>query len=174
MLHLGDFEPQIDSSSPQGGIVMPARVYAADIGGNLTHYQYAVLVDHALCDYWQWAADGTCDWETNTRVTDFQVTVQEPVRAPGLLGVHLWSSHGDLSSLTFEFRIVSADRHVEHAVGRQVVASTDPATGVACRLTDEQWRLADPLLSSAFGRSRVTAWSVGPAAATPMSLRHRG
>lgn len=157
MIDLHHFEPVVAHPSIGGGVLMPTSVYASDVRGGLLHHRCALLVEQALGDYWQWAADGPCTWVTQTRVVDFQVRLGAPLVIPGPLTLHLWLTCTSETTAAFAFRLISTDHQVEYACGRQIIEATDLQTGATLSIDEDQWDLAEPFLADSDRLASVTA-----------------
>lgn len=139
---------------PERGVVVPSRVYLDDLDGYgmLNHTKYATLFDHAVIDFWTdtgWLLDASREVFA---VRELQLKYHQPVTSVGDLSVHMWIDQARVSSLTYQFRILSADHSVLHAEGWRRLIHLDPTTLRPAPIKDEGWAAAAPLFEPGFVR----------------------
>jgi acyl-CoA thioester hydrolase len=137
------------------GVVRRRRVYLDDLDGfgMLHHAAYPLLLDHAVIDYWAdagWHVDPSASVQA---IRELTLTYHQPVTAVGDVDVHFWISRAGRTSVTYAFRIVSADGSVLHADGTRTLVNLDPVTLRPTPLTDDMWEVAAPLLGTGVTRS---------------------
>jgi acyl-CoA thioester hydrolase len=135
------------------GVVVPVPVYVDDLDGYgmLHHARYAVLLDHALSDYWTSAGLRLEAAVSVTVVRRLELTYHLPVTRPGQVDVRFWVSEAGRTSALYRFEVRTGDvLHVE--AGRHVV-NLDPGTLRPAPFPDEQWAMARPLLAPGVERT---------------------
>lgn len=130
------------------GVVIRKRVYLDDLDGfgMLHHAGYAVLLDHAVIDFWLdagWAPDPTVSVQV---IRGLELTYHLPVVGMQDVDVHLWIDRAGRTSVTYRFEVLSADHTTRYAEGSRVLVNLDPATLRPTPLTEEMWEVAAPLL----------------------------
>jgi acyl-CoA thioester hydrolase len=130
------------------GVVVRQRIYLDDLDGfgMLHHAGYAVLLDHAVLDFWLdagWVADPATSVQV---IRGLELTYHLPIVGMQDVDVHLWIERAGRTSVTYRFEVLSADHTVRHAEGSRVLVNLDPATLRPAALTDEMWAVAAPLL----------------------------
>jgi acyl-CoA thioester hydrolase len=133
------------------GVVVPVPVYVDDLDGYgmLHHARYAVLLDHALTDYWVGAGLRLSPETSVTVVRSLTLDFHEPIRRPGRVDVRMWVSEAGRTSALYRFEVwtSSPDRDVLHAEAQRRVVNLDPVTLRPAPFPDDQWRMAEPLLA---------------------------
>ncbi|RKS80320.1 acyl-CoA thioester hydrolase [Motilibacter peucedani] len=136
------------------GAVETVDVHFDDLDalGMLHNSRYVVLVERALAAYWT-ARGYSFRYGKPTKpdviqvVRELRITYSVPVLHPGPLSVHFWVAKVGTTSVTYRFRVESADRSVVHAEGSRVVVRVDPESGRPTPWTDEARADAQALLS---------------------------
>jgi acyl-CoA thioester hydrolase len=133
------------------GVVVPVPVYVDDLDGYgmLHHARYAVLLDHALTDYWVGAGLRLSPETSVTVVRSLTLDFHEPIRRPGRVDVRMWVSEAGRTSALYRFEVwtSSPERDVLHAEAQRRVVNLDPLTLRPAPFPDDQWRMAVPLLA---------------------------
>ena len=139
------------SASVGYGVCVPVAVYVDDLDGYgmLHHARYAVLLDHALTDFWVGAGLRLGRETSVTAVRRLTLTYHAPVRSPGELDVRLWVAEAGRTSALYRFEVRSrvAERDVLHAEAERLVVNLDPTTLRPTPFPEEQWCMAQPLLA---------------------------
>ncbi len=136
------------------GVVIRQRVHLDDLDGfgMLHHARYAVLLDHAILDFWLdagWVADPSVSVQV---IRALELTYHLPVMGMQDVDVHLWVDRAGRSSVTYRFEVLSTDHVTRYAEGSRVLVNLDPLTLRPTPLTDEMWAIAAPLLGPGVGR----------------------
>lgn len=136
----------IDTSA---GVVVRQRVHLDDLDGfgMLYHARYATLLDNAVQDFWVDAGWRLDPAESVLAIREIRMTYHVPVLGIGDVDVHFWIERAGRTSVTYSFRVLSADHSVCHAEGERVVVNLDSATLRPARFRDDVWALAAPLLA---------------------------
>ena len=133
------------------GVTLPVPVYVDDLDGYgmLHHARYAVLLDHALTDFWVGAGLRLAPDTSVTAVRRLTLSYHEPIRRPGRVDVRMWVTEAGRTSALYRFEVwsTSAGRDVLHAEAERLVVNLDPATLRPAPFPDDQWRMARPLLA---------------------------
>jgi acyl-CoA thioester hydrolase len=130
----------------------------------LNHTRYATIFDHAVIDFWTgtgWLLDPEREVFV---IRELQLTYHYPVTSVGAVSVHMWIDRATLTSLTYKFRILSADYSVVHAEGWRRLVHLDPETLRPSPIGSEGWDAATPLFGPTFVRPHgVTELPAAPA-----------
>jgi len=117
------------------GHVEPVRVYFDDLDamGVLYNMRYGQLVERALALYWErrgWDFDPNAPHFADIFfvVREFTIRFRVPVVTVGEINVHFWIDELGSSSVTYGFRILSADGSVVHAEGHRAQVKLDRST----------------------------------------------
>jgi acyl-CoA thioester hydrolase len=133
------------------GVVVPVPVYVDDLDGYgmLHHARYAVLLDHALTDFWIGAGWRPGPGLPVPAVSSLSLDYHAPIRSPGRVDVRLWVSEAGRTSALYRFEVwtSSPEREVLHAEAQRRVVNLDPVTMRPVPFPDDQWRMAAPLLA---------------------------
>jgi acyl-CoA thioester hydrolase len=133
------------------GVVVPVHVYVDDLDGYgmLHHARYAVLLDHALTDFWVGAGLRLSPETSVTVVRSLTLDFHEPIRSPGRVDVRMWVSEAGRTSALYRFEVWSSspERDVLHAEAQRRVVNLDPVRLRPAPFPDDQWRMATPLLA---------------------------
>jgi acyl-CoA thioester hydrolase len=133
------------------GVSVAVPVYVDDLDGYgmLHHARYAVLLDHALTDFWVGAGLRLSPDTSVTVVRRLALTYHEPIRRPGRVDVRMCVTEAGRTSALYRFEVwsSSAEREVLHAEAERLVVNLDPATLRPAPFPDDQWRMAQPLLA---------------------------
>lgn len=136
------------------GVVVRQRIYLDDLDGfgMLHHAGYALLLDHAVIDFWMdagWEADPSRSVQV---IRGLELTYHLPIVGMQDVDVHLWVDRAGRTSVTYRFEVLSSDHTVRYAEGSRVLVNLDPATLRPTPLTDEMWEVAAPLLAPGVAR----------------------
>jgi acyl-CoA thioester hydrolase len=122
-------------ASPEYGFVVQMMVYFDDLDsfGMLHNSRYFVLAERAWATYWQQRGLAfSKDWELlddGFIVTKEQrISYEFPVTRPGEYGFHIWLERIGRTSMTYGFRVCSADGTVTHAHGSRTIVRLDRQT----------------------------------------------
>ena len=130
---------------------VPVYVDDLDGYGMLHHARYAVLLDHALTDYWTGAGLRLGRDVSVTAVRRLELTYHLPVTEAGRVDVRFWIAEAGRTSALYRFEVRSGD--VLHVEAERHVVNLDPVTLRPAPFPDDQWRMAAPLLSPGVERS---------------------
>ena len=122
-------------ASPEYGFVVQMMVYFDDFDsfGMLHNSRYGVLAERAWATYWQQRGLAfSKDWELLDDgfivLKEQRISYEFPVTRPGEYGFHIWVEHIGRTSLTYGFRVCSADGTVTHAHGSRTIVRLDRQT----------------------------------------------
>lgn len=139
-----------------GGHFEPVQVHFDDLDamGMLHNSRYALLVERAIGAYWYrlgWTHDPARSSfkDVLLAVREFKVTYNTPIIGVGEPLVHFWIERIGRTSVSYGFRVLSADRSVVHAEGYRVNVNLDPGTLRPAPFSSELRAAAEPLLSPA-------------------------
>lgn len=129
------------------GVLIPARVYLDDLDGYgmLNHTKYATIFDHAVIDFWTstgWLLDPSREVFA---IRELQLKYHQPVTSVSTVSVHMWVDQTTATSLTYRFRILSADHSILHADGWRRLVHLDPKTFRPSPIPEDGWDAAAPL-----------------------------
>ena len=140
------------SARVEYGVVVPVPVYVDDLDGYgmLHHARYAVLLDHALTDFWVGAG-----WKPGPGlplpvVRSLSLDYHQPILGPGRVDVRMWVSEAGRTSALYRFEVWSSSPDagdVLHVEATRRVVNVDPVTLRPAPFPDDQWRMAAPLLA---------------------------
>jgi acyl-CoA thioester hydrolase len=130
------------------GVLVRVPVYVDDLDGYgmLHHARYAVLLDHALSDYWTGAGLPLDPEVSVTAVRRLELTYHRPVTQAGTVDVRFWVAEAGRTSALYRFEVRSAGDVLNAEAVRHVV-NLDPKTFRPSPFPDDQWELARPLLA---------------------------
>ncbi|OON78899.1 thioesterase [Streptomyces tsukubensis] len=122
-----------------------------DAFGMLHNSRYGVMVERAWISYWQQGDTAFSPdrflLEDGCNVTkELKVEFDVPVDKVGEYGVHLWVERRGRTSLTYGFRLCSADDTVTYAHGHRVIVRLDRGTLRPAAWSDRAKPLIDGLL----------------------------
>ncbi|UNO38955.1 acyl-CoA thioesterase [Streptomyces sp. MST-110588] len=127
--------PQVPTGAVPYGQLVPVTVHFDDLDalGMLHNSRYPLLVERAWAAYWQERGFGfEGDWEKagdlSNVIKEMRVSYEMPIARPGAYAVHLWVHKIGRTSLTYGFRVCSADGTATHAHGHRVLVRIDART----------------------------------------------
>jgi acyl-CoA thioester hydrolase len=139
------------------GVVVSVPVYVDDLDGYgmLHHARYAVLLDHALTDFWIGAGWRPGPGMPVPAVSSLTLDYHAPIRRPGPVDVRMWVVEAGRTSALYHFEVwtTSREREVLHAEARRRVVNLDPVTMRPTPFPEDQWRMAQPLLAPGVERN---------------------
>ncbi|MER7661565.1 thioesterase family protein [Streptomyces sp. NPDC096193] len=122
-------------SASEYGVLRLLAVYFDDLDsfGMLHNSRYGVLAERAWVAYWQenqvaFARDWALLDDGYNVAKELHVNFDMPITRPGGYGVHLWVERVGRSSLTYGFRVCSADGATTYARGHRIVVRLDRET----------------------------------------------
>ena len=124
------------TTSLEFGTIQPVQVHFDDLDamGIVHNAKYAVLLERALTQFWL-SAGWTFDPATSRFPTDQMLAVREftisyhaPIPVVSEAAIHFWVERLGRSSISYGYRVLSADRDTVHAEGRRVQVKIDPLT----------------------------------------------
>lgn len=129
------------------GVVVRKRVYLDDLDGfgMLHHARYAILFDEAVLDYWLEAGWNLDPSKSVSVIRSLELSYHTPVLGMQDVDVHFWIDRVGTTSVGYRFRVLSADHDTLHARGSRGLVILDPVTLRPCAVSDEMWKLAEPL-----------------------------
>lgn len=143
------------TSTLEHGITQRVQVHFDDLDamGIVHNAKYAVLVERAITAFW--LAQGWTFDRATTRfpddlmlaVREYSVTFHAPISAVPEVAVRLWIEHFGRTSVTYHFRVISADGSVLHAEGVRAQVKLDPVTRRPAEITPELRKAAAQLLA---------------------------
>ena len=122
-------------ASLEYGFLVPMSVFFDDLDsfGMLHNSRYTVLVERAWAMYWQQQELAfSKDWELLDDgfnvLKEQRISYEFPVNRLGEYGVHIWVERIGRTSMTYGFRVCSADGTVTHAHGSRTIVRLDRQT----------------------------------------------
>ena len=119
----------------EDGVLVPMIVFFDDLDsfGMLHNSRYSVLVERAWVTYWQQQGLAfSKDWELLDDgfnvLKEQRISYEFPVDRPGEYGVHIWLERIGRTSMTYGFRVCSADGTVTYAHGNRTIVRLDRQT----------------------------------------------
>jgi acyl-CoA thioester hydrolase len=117
------------------GRLIPVTVHFDDLDalGMLHNARYPLLVERAWTEFWQangvrfdgdWASAG----DACNVVRELLIGYEAPVTRTGAYAVHVWLERLGATSLTYGFRLCSADGATTYARGTRVLVRLDAST----------------------------------------------
>ena len=137
------------------GVLLPVPVYVDDLDGYgmLHHARYAVLLDHALTDFWAGAGLRLSPDVSVTAVRRLELTYHLPITQAGRVEVRFWIADAGRTSALYRFEVWSpTEGDVLHVEAERHVVNLDPVTLRPAPFPEEQWAMARPLLAPGVGR----------------------
>jgi acyl-CoA thioester hydrolase len=132
------------------GVLVPVPVYVDDLDGYgmLHHARYAVLLDHALTDFWSAAGLRLSPDVSVSAVRRLSLTYHQPILAPGRVDVRMWVAEAGRTSALYRFEVWSpTEGESLHVEAERLVVNLHPATLRPAPFPDDQWAMAAPLLA---------------------------
>ena len=127
--------PFSSGASLEYGFLAPMRVYFDDLDsfGMLHNSRYSVLVERVWAIYWRqqglaYSKDGKLLDDAFSVVKEQRVSYEFPINRPGEYGVHIWLERIGRTSMTYGFRVRSADGTVTYAHGSRTIVRLDRQT----------------------------------------------
>jgi acyl-CoA thioester hydrolase len=157
-------DTSLDSdASLKYGFLVPVSVYFNDLDsfGLLYNGHYGVLAERAWMVYWQQREIAySRDWELLDDgfnvVKELRISYEFPIDRPGEYGVHLWVESIGHTSLTYGFRVCSADGTRTYAHGHRTIVSLDRKTLRPCTWSRQALFLSQKLLRPDDGAGDVS------------------
>jgi acyl-CoA thioester hydrolase len=126
------------------GHTQPVQVHFDDLDamGLLHNSRYSLLVERAMSAFWLgkgWSLNPAESAFTDVFlvVKEFKVTYHAPIMGASTPLVDIWIERMGRTSVSYGFRVVSADRSVVHAEGHRVNINVDPQTLQPMPFSDE-------------------------------------
>ena len=145
--------PSFSGASLEYGVLVPAMVYFDDLDsfGMLHNSRYTILVERAWVTYWQqqglaFSKDGELLDDGLNVLKEQRISYKSPVNRLGEYGVHLWLEHVGRTSVTYGFRVCSADGTVTYADGSRTIVRIDRQTLRPCEWSQEARSASEKLL----------------------------
>ncbi|MFI8996546.1 acyl-CoA thioesterase [Streptomyces sp. NPDC053542] len=134
------------------GELVPVTVHFDDLDalGMLHNSRFPLLVERAWGEYWHGHGFGySGDWATAgdmaNVIKEMRVSYEAPITRPGTYAAHLWIEKLGRTSLTYGFRVCSADGATTYAQGHRILVRVDAATLRPTPWTDEARAIARKL-----------------------------
>lgn len=122
-------------TSVEYGYLQPTFVHFDDLDsmGMVHNSRYAVMLERALTTFWEqhgytFRNGSPTHPDTFVAVAEYSISYRIPVFGTGPILVHLWAARIGKSSVTYGFRVLSADKATVHAEGTRVHIRLDPET----------------------------------------------
>lgn len=139
----------------QIGRTVPVQVHFDDLDamGIVHNAKYAVLVERAISAFWfahGWSFDPAQSRfpdDLMLAVREFGITYRAPITAVPEVGVQLWIEQFGRTSVTYHFRVISADGTVLHAEGTRAQVKLDPVTRRPAPISPELRKAAAELIA---------------------------
>jgi acyl-CoA thioester hydrolase len=121
-----------------------------DAMGVVHNARYALLQERAMAAFWTGRGHSFVDGRPTTSdsfvvVKEYRISYHTPIRTAGDVAVHLWTERVGETSVSYGYRILSADGSTVHADGTRVMVKIDPATMRPAPLTPQARAIAEGL-----------------------------
>ena len=143
------------TSTLELGITQRVQVHFDDLDamGIVHNAKYGVLVERAITAFW--LAQGWSFDPARTRfpddlmlaVREYTITFHAPIAAVPEVGVQIWIEQFGRTSVTYHFRVISADGEMLHAEGSRAQVKLDPITRRPAEISPELRKAADQLMA---------------------------
>lgn len=145
--------PQVQ---PAYGTLRLVQVHFDDLDamGIVHNAKFAVLLERAISAYWRehgWSFDPATTRfpdDLMLAVRSFSITYHSPIPAVSEVAVNLWIEQFGRTSLTYHFRVTSADGEVVHAEGSRTQVKIDPQSRRPAPISPELRKAAADLIRS--------------------------
>jgi acyl-CoA thioester hydrolase len=134
------------------GVLMPVTVHFDDLDafGILHNSRYGVLAERAWAAFWQQHGLAySADWQLLDDgfhvVKELRISFEAPVDRAGPYGMHLWVERLGRTSMTYGFRLCSADGQRTYARGSRTLVRLDRETMRPTEWSGEGREIADRL-----------------------------
>ena len=147
--------PAIAGAALEYGFFAPVSVYLDDLDfmGMLHNSRFTVLTERAFVAHWRdhgifVSRDGDLLEDGFMAAKEQRVSYVSPVKA-GEYGLHGWADRIGRTSMTFGYRLCSADQTRTYAHGSRTNVRLDRQTLRPCQWSDEARRVNEKLLRPA-------------------------